>query len=168
MLLVRKRGFKRTSGGISGYYVELCTPGRQAASNHLWVLKPPEVLYINKLQGKGTFAACDIREGQIVCEYLGDIIDRAQMTVRDGRYRLDGAAYKFIDLGNGRFIDGRRDEHGNILSAEANPAATMNHSLSSPNCKLVRVKLGGIWRYVLMSTTGISRRGLCTWNYGVK
>ena len=162
----QQRGFKKTSGGKSGYYVQFCRPGRQAASNDSWVLNSPEVLYINNLKGKGTFATCDIREGQIVCEYLGDIIDRAQMTIRDERYLLDGAAYKFIDLGHGKFIDGCRDQYGNVLSAEANPAATMNHSLSSPNCKLAKVKLGGIWRHVLKAITGISRRGECTWNYG--
>ena len=161
----RARGLNPTTSGKSGYYVSLVRPSRKVvAINNLWVQSPPEVLYINKLKGKGTFATCDIQAGQLICEYLGDIIDQAEKTVRDEQYLRDGVAYKFIELTHGKFIDGCRDRYGSVLSAEDNPGATMNHCRSSPNCRLVRLLADG--RYVLKAITGISRRGECTWNYG--
>jgi dienelactone hydrolase len=157
----RQRDIKATSGGLSGYHIHISRFGRQIAARG-WVVSPPRVIHINNVKGKGTFTTCDVQAGQIICQYLGQVIGFDEMNQRDDHYTRADLPYKFIDLGKGRFIDGYRDTHGNMLSVEQNPAATMNHSLSSPNCRLV--KEGDI--YVIKALTGISKGGECTWDYG--
>ena len=80
------------------------------------------------------------------------------MSELNEQYGRNDVAYKFIDLTHCKFIDGSRDRYGSVLSAEDNLAASMNHCLNSPNCRLVRLLADG--RYVMKAmTTGISRRG---------
>lgn len=102
-------------------------------------------------------------EGQIVCDYLGEIIDDEERNRWEIVYFAKGISYRIIDLPTGsQYLDGQCNQHGHILNLEDNPAAAMNHSKLSPNCKLKVVD----GHYIMVALTGIPTGMECKWNYG--
>ena len=61
-------------------------------------------------------------------------VDQAEKTVKYDQYWRTDVTYKFIDLTQGKIIDGCRDRYGNVSSVEDNPTASMNHCPCSPYC----------------------------------
>jgi SET domain-containing protein len=85
----------------------------------------------SKVHGTGVFAACDIKKGEKVIEYVGDIVTKAesdkiadeQLEKSEGHSK-EGGVYIFE-------LNKKYDINGNV---SWNPARFINHSCD-PNCE---------------------------------
>lgn len=169
--VARDHGWVKVERPKRGYQITIGTT-RQPRKSHgalaelHRVLSPPVVKFIDRQRGHGCFATADYLKGDIVCDYLGQIINKEEKIKRENVYDAQNISYRIIDLPVGpwpkhSFLDGTRDENGVALTLEQNPGASLNHSAKSPNCRLMRIQD----RVVLVAMTGIPCGMELTWDY---
>ena len=164
---MRKAQFAVVESPIRGYKVTIGRGelrrrevGRDMPSR---VASPPDVIRVSEGKGHGCFATATYYKGQIVCPYIGQIIDQAEKALRDVEDEQRGITQKIINLPQpGRFLDGSRSPDGQLLDVTRNPGAAMNNSATSPNCKIQQVE----GEVVMVATTTIPKGAECLWWYG--
>lgn len=162
-----QRGFDTVSNPKRGYRLAVKRQSLPRKAPRLErVLVPPKVIRIDSNRGVGCFAADNYETDQIVCRYTGQIITNDEKRQRVRGYESEGTSYKIIDLPDGTFLDGSRDQDGNRLPVEQNPGAAMNNSATSPNCKLVMREGDNGKEYLMVALTGIPSGTECVWWYG--
>lgn len=131
------------------------------------VSNPPAVIFVDEHKGYGCFATDNYLKGQTVCNYRGQLIDCNEKERRQVDDEKNQISNKFIDLPNGRYLDGSRDESGNHLHITANPGAAINNSTTAPNCKIVLGCRESETSVCLMvATTNIPKQAELLWWYG--
>jgi uncharacterized protein len=75
----------------------------------------------SKIADRGCFASRDIKKGEDIGDYTGEIIDEKEASRRYD----DAPKFYLFDIGGGRYIDGATDD---------NPMKYINHSCD-PNCE---------------------------------
>ncbi len=111
----------------------------------------------SSIHGNGVFAACDIKEGERIIEYLGEKIDKEESNRRglkmeeDAKITGNGAVYIFE-------LDDEFDIDGNF---DYNDARFINHACRT-NCEAVNED-GTIWIY---ATRDIKKGEELLYNYG--
>ncbi|MFB9127781.1 SET domain-containing protein [Paraburkholderia dipogonis] len=78
------------------------------------------------VHGRGVFALCPIREGELILEYAGTVMSWKQAITRNRRFGIEGHTFLF-GLSDGRVIDG---------SLGGNSARWLNHACVA-NCEAV-------------------------------
>lgn len=166
-----------------GYYVSCKSHNRQYRRSQLrssdnsiidHVNTPPNVVYINTRKGYGTFASSDYKMQQLVCQYMGQIIEHEEYERRRVDYDERGIPNKIIHLPNSRFgcnlyLDGAVNKDGRLIHATENAASAMNNSATSPNCKMIAAQSAdGTVKMVMVTKTGVSKGTELTWWYGDK
>lgn len=161
-----RRQWTYTAGPQRGYRIGIKHQRLERRLQHKHTCKrvtsPPRVLYIDRTRGHGCFATDNYNQGDIVCDYLGQIIDRNEKMRRENDYEQRHISYRIINLPNGKFLDGAMDENGQELPITNNPGAAMNNCSSSPNCRL-RLVNGAC---VMVATNSIYTGAELTWWYG--
>lgn len=159
-----RRRWEYIAGPNRGYRIRLQQKRleRRGLYHGMRVKTPPKVVYVDPTRGYGLFATADYKEGDLVCDYFGEIIDIHEKTLREEEYEKRNISYRIINLPNGKFLDGARDRNGQELPVTENPGAAMNNSKSSANCRLCIVD----GNYVMVATTGIHNGAECVWWYG--
>lgn len=86
-------------------------------------------------KGNGLFAKFEIQNGEIVCEYHGKILTKAQYKAKRKKFKLKGlvngvgSCEYIMELGNGKFVDAEASK-GSVH------ARFINHQCKSFNCKV--------------------------------
>ncbi len=111
----------------------------------------------SKIHGNGVFAACDIKEGERIIEYLGEKISKEESNRRglenEERAKATGSGAVYIFE-----LDDEWDIDGNF---EYNDARFINHACRT-NCEAVSED-GSIWIY---ATRDIKAGEELLYNYG--
>src|SRR5207237_2515508 len=97
---------------------------RQLSANGIIAMEPVYQIGTSSIHGLGRFARSAISGGQIILEYSGERISKAESILRCS----EGNPFIF-------YLDEQFDLDGNV---ESNPARFLNHSCS-PNCTVDRV-----------------------------
>jgi len=110
-------------------------------------MEPVYQIGTSSIHGLGLFARIAISGGQIILEYSGERISKAESILRCS----EGNPFIF-------YLDEQFDLDGNV---ESNPARFLNHSCS-PNCTVERVE----GRLVVVAQRPIAAGEELTFNYG--
>jgi uncharacterized protein len=89
----------------------------------------PIILRNSAIHGKGCFAAREIRRGEYIVEYTGEVISRSEAIRRDDP-AYDKYSPYVLQISRNRFIDARFDD---------GPARFINHSCDC-NCDIERLR----------------------------
>ena len=100
----------------------------------------------------------DVKRGTLVIEYIGEVIDAAEMQRRNSEQRemtpWDHEFY-IMELGSGLFVDGKR---------KGSMSRFINHSCQ-PNCELVRWQVKGRDRIGIFAKTDIAKGASLSYDY---
>ncbi|XP_953444.1 uncharacterized protein TA09850 [Theileria annulata] len=121
-------------------------------------------LKLNYVDGKGvgTVATEDINEGELVCEYVGEVISQA-----DFQRCLASASFAEIDDGNQSHWYVMKIQRDTYIDSThlGNVARFINHSCD-PNCASVPINVRGTYRMGVFAQRKIKQGEEVTYNYG--
>eukprot|EP00591_Stephanopyxis_turris_P012618 CAMPEP_0195508434 /NCGR_PEP_ID=MMETSP0794_2-20130614/1637_1 /TAXON_ID=515487 /ORGANISM="Stephanopyxis turris, Strain CCMP 815" /LENGTH=598 /DNA_ID=CAMNT_0040635387 /DNA_START=534 /DNA_END=2330 /DNA_ORIENTATION=- len=109
-------------------------------------------------KGWGLVALENLRKGDFVQEYVGEVIDEKEMKLRLGMWAKDhphDPNFYVMQLEAGWYIDAR--EKGNL-------SRFVNHSCD-PNCKLVPVNVAGFMRVAIVCITEVKSGEFLSYDY---
>jgi SET domain-containing protein len=116
--------------------------------------RPPFAKRRSRIHGFGVFATRRIRAGQALIAYLGQLLSRAEVTVRYRDDDVDDPHTLLFHLGVNRYID---------ATVGGNDARFINHSCE-PNCESV-ISAGVIW---IRAIKNIQPRVELTYDYSLE
>lgn len=88
-------------------------------------------------KGWGVYASCQIRSGEFVCEYVGEVVSNAEASKRLSTY--DATQRNFLMVVREHVQDGHPPIRTNVDATQlGNVARWINHSCN-PNCEIVLV-----------------------------
>jgi hypothetical protein len=108
--------------------------------------------------GWGARTVGEVERGALVIEYIGEVIDTAEMQRRmEEQRRLTPGDHDFyiMELGPGYYVDGKR---------KGSASRFINHSCD-PNCELVRWNVKGLTRIGIMATKDIAAGEPLSYDY---
>lgn len=132
--------------------------GGESCQNRRFQLRSSPPLYPFNTGGKGWGLKCqaDIKKGDFVVEYVGEIIDNNEFRRRlKAKQDAQDEAYYFLTLDNHRMID---------AGPGGNLARFMNHSCQ-PNCETQKWTVLGDTRIGLFAVADIPAHTELTFNY---
>ena len=100
-----------------------------------------KVLHCYEEKGNGAFPLRDLYKGEIVCQYLGQIIDLLTLAERCEDYNTRGKPPCEVWMGEGNnvsVLDAHCRDDGSEYTDQENLGRMLNHKKYNPNCKLVR------------------------------
>ena len=101
-------------------------------------------------------------KSQMICEYVGDLLDIKTATQREKKYSLNSNIgcymYFFTYLGK-RYVIDATNESGRF-------GRLINHSRYSPNCKTKVVSIGDTPRLIFIALKDIPAGSEITYDYG--
>ncbi|KAK4025415.1 histone-lysine N-methyltransferase NSD2 isoform X1 [Daphnia magna] len=119
-------------------------------------LSPPLYSFNTGGKGWGLKSQADIKKGDFVIEYVGEIIDNSEFRRRlKAKQDAQDEAYYFLTLDNNRMID---------AGPSGNLARFMNHSCQ-PNCETQKWTVLGDTRIGLFAMVDIPAHAELTFNY---
>lgn len=133
-------------------------PGKGRCQNQRFQKRLSPPLYPFNADGKGwgLKSKTDIKKGEFVVEYVGEVIDNNEFRRRLKEKQDAGdEAYYFLTLDNNRMID---------AGPSGNLARFMNHSCQ-PNCETQKWTVLGDTRVGLFACTDIPAETELTFNY---
>lgn len=107
-------------------------------------------------KGHGVFAGEAIKKGQFIIEYIGVVINHAQLLKSIKKYTAERREHKYIMALNELFID---------ATMKGNISRFMNH-LCDPNCIAEVWDVGGLNRIGFFAKKAIKKGEELTYNYG--
>jgi hypothetical protein len=129
--------------------------GNRVFQNRQW---SKIVRFREHAMGWGCKAGEDIPEGQLVIEYVGEVIDDAEVELRmknQKEFTPHDHEYYIMQLENGYFVDGKH---------KGNDSRFINHSCD-PNCELERWVVNGKMRIGIFSTKYITKGEPLSYDY---
>ena len=66
--------------------------------------------------GVGALSTREIKEGEIICEYLGQIISEDEALVREQEYEKNKMPVTLVKLNRRKWLDGNRSADGTLIS----------------------------------------------------
>mmetsp|Transcript_30678 Transcript_30678/g.74747 ORF Transcript_30678/g.74747 Transcript_30678/m.74747 type:complete len:739 (+) Transcript_30678:112-2328(+) len=138
-------------------YKPTCSPENGCKNHRLrnrqWT---PHVIKPSPQRGFGFFCKNDVKEDDLIIEYIGEIIDEPECTRRMKKMHEDRARnYYFLKLSSTMIID---------ATVMANDGRFMNHSCN-PNCVAQVWIVDGLKRVGLYAKHDIPADTELTWNY---
>mmetsp|Transcript_39467 Transcript_39467/g.66160 ORF Transcript_39467/g.66160 Transcript_39467/m.66160 type:complete len:652 (-) Transcript_39467:199-2154(-) len=125
----------------------------QRLSRREWT---PHVIKYTANRGFGMFAKNDVKEDDLIIEYVGEIIDRKECDVRMKKMQEAGAKnFYFLEVNNSMIID---------ATEMANNGRFMNHSCG-PNCGAEKWIVDGVQRVGMYALRDIPAGTELTWDY---
>ena len=112
-------------------------------------------IYRSKVHGFGMFSLKPIQAGEMVIEYIGEIIRQLVADVREAMYKRRGLACYMFRLDEERIID---------ATMKGNMARMINHSCD-PNTEAKTIVVEGKKRIVLYATKRVEWMEEITYNY---
>lgn len=109
-------------------------------------------------RGWGLTAVKDVKAGELVQEYVGEVIDEQEKKTRLEKWSVDNPHdpnFYVMSLDQGYYIDAR--EKGNL-------SRFINHSCD-PNCKLVRVNVAGFTRVAIVCIRDVEAGEFFSYDY---
>lgn len=137
--------------GASCYFQDNCENKRIQQN------KCPNILLAPALpKGQGVFAAEDIKKDIFIKEYIGEIINKEQLTERCAKYtELGNEHWYFMSVWSNLFID---------ATEMGNEARYFNHSCE-PNCKVEFWQIAGRNHVGIFASEDIKKGEELTYNY---
>jgi hypothetical protein len=167
--IARRNKYRAATTGQRGYFVAVRRSSRTRTAGtvavHVDMGDPIDILLISKLKGYGAFAKRNISSGTYVCQYNGQVIRESIVAEREVEYEGRNLPATMVSIGNGMYLDGNRNEDGDIISIHVSVGAALNHSYQSPNCQMKKLCVNGKLAFYLYSKTGIAKGSELTWNY---
>jgi hypothetical protein len=167
--VARTHKYRASTTGQRGYFVAVRRSSRTRKTSsvpvHVDMGDSIDIIHISPLKGYGVFAKRDISAGEYVCRYKGQLIPECTATERETEYAEKDLPLTMVSIGNGQYLDGNRNEEGDIISVHESVGAALNHSFQSPNCQLKKHSVNGMPAFYIYSKTRISKGTELTWNY---
>jgi len=113
------------------------------------------VLARSKIAGLGLYAARDLEKGQMIIEYIGEIIRSDLTDIREKKYEATNHGIYMFRLDDDRVVD---------ATLSGGVARYINHSCG-PNCVTETVDVNGDWHIIIFANKRIPRGEELAYDY---